>query len=113
MRPSGQIREGKKAAEAADSAVAECAVKEWNAQMERGTARHRPDWSPTVGITIAAGFPFLDAYCPGRRQVKQVDLRKLKPHDRTTLHGLIPLLTCCNCRPHALFANLVSLSRDE
>jgi len=42
-----------------------------------------------VGVAVAVGFPFLDAFCPGYRQLKQVDLRKLDRHERTTLHGLI------------------------
>ena len=118
MRPSDkdidrEIREGKKAAEAADRALAVRAVTQWNTLMQRGAARHRPAWSPTVGVAIAAQFYFLDAYCPGCRQQKQVGLRKLKRHDRTTLHGLIPLLSCRNCQPHPPFAKLVRLSQYE
>ena len=117
MRPSDkdidrEIREGKKAAEAAERALAERAVTEWNKLMERSAARHRPNWSPTVGVAIVARFYFLEALCPGCRQVKQVDLRKLKRHDHTALHGLIPLLSCRNCRPHPPFARLVKLSKD-
>ena len=56
-----------------------------------------------VGIAIAARFYFLDAYCPGCRQLKQIDLRKLDRHERTTLYGLIPFLSCQNCRPSPPF----------
>ena len=66
-----------------------------------------------VGIAIAARFYFLDAYCPGCRQLKQIDLRKLDRHERTTLYGLIPFLSCQNCRPSPPFARLVRLSQYE
>jgi hypothetical protein len=46
------------------------------------------DWSPMIGVALAARFYWLDAYCPGCRQVKQVDLRKLDRHPQTTLYGL-------------------------
>jgi hypothetical protein len=60
--------------------------------MERSASRNNPDWSPMVGVAVAARFYFLDVFCPGCRQLKQVDLRKLDRHERT-LHGLIPLLS--------------------
>jgi hypothetical protein len=41
------------------------------------------------------------------------DLRKLDRHERTTLHGLIPLLSCRNCQPQPPFAKLVKLSQYE
>ena len=118
MRPSDkdierEIRAGKKAAEAADRALAERAVTEWNTLMQSGAARHRPAWSPTVGVAVAARFYFLDAFCPGCRQVKQVDLRKLDRHERSTLQGLIPLLSCCNCQPQPPLAKLLKLSQNE
>lgn len=81
--------------------------------MERSAARHKPDWSPTVAVAIAAGFPFRDAHCPGCRKLKQVDLGKLDRHERTTLHGLIPFLSCRNCRPSPPFAKLVKLPKGE
>src|SRR3954466_8350769 len=62
---------------------------------------------------IAARYYFLDAYCPGCRQLKQVDLRQLRRHERTTLYSLIPLLSCTNCGPNPPFARLVKLSTDE
>src|SRR6187200_1938107 len=74
--------------------------------MERSAARHKPGWSPMVGVAVAAQFYCLDVFCPGCRQIKQVDLRKLDRHERTTLDGLIPLLRCQSCRPHPPFVRL-------
>ena len=118
MRPSdndidNENREGERYADAANRALAEHAVTTWNALMERSAKRHKPEWSPMVGVAIAARFYFLDAFCPGCRQIKQVDLRKLDRHERTTLHGLVPLLTCKSCQPHPPFARLVNLSQYE
>ena len=62
-----------------------------------------------IGVALAARYNFLDVFCPGCRQVKPVDLRTLKRHERTTLHGLIPSLSCRNCQPHPPFARLVRL----
>ena len=81
--------------------------------MECSATRHKPGWSPMVGVAIAARFYFLDAFCPGCRQVKQVDLRKLDRHERTTLHGLIPMLSCQRCQPQPPFARLVRLSQRQ
>jgi hypothetical protein len=118
MRPSDndidrEIREAERYADAASRALAERAVAKWNALMARGATRHRPGWSPMVGVAVAARFYFLDVLCPGCRQVKQVDLRKLDRHERTTLHGLIPMLSCQSCQPHPPFARLVRLSQHE
>jgi len=41
------------------------------------------------------------------------DLRKLDRHERTPLHGLIPLLSCKSCQPHPPFARLVRLSQHQ
>ena len=94
MRPSDndidrESREAETYGEAANRALALGAVTRWNTLMERSAARHKPDWSPMTGVAIAARFYFLDVLCPGCRQLKQVDLRKLERHERTTLHGLI------------------------
>ena len=119
MRPSDndidrENREAQTYAEAANRALAVEAVTRWNKLMERSAvARHQPDWSPMVGVALAAQFYFLYVVCPGCRQLKQVDLRTLDRHERTTLHGLIPLLSCRNCRPHPPFARLVRLSQHR
>jgi hypothetical protein len=86
------------------------AVTEWNRLMDR---RHKPGWSPALGVAIAAGFHFLDVRCPGCRQLKQVDLRTLGRHPQTTLYGLIPALSCQNCRPSPPLAHLLKLSQHE
>jgi hypothetical protein len=106
-----ESREVEKHHEAAHRALAVHAVTRWNKLMERSAPRHKPGWSPMIGVAIAARFYFLDAYCPGCRQLKQVDLRKLERHERTTLYGLIPLLSCRSCQPSPPFARLVRLSQ--
>ncbi len=108
-----EIGEAEKYADAANRALALEAATRWNKLMERSAARHKPDWSPMVGVAIAARFYFLDVFCPSCRQIKQVDLRKLDRHERTTLHGLIPLLSCRSCQPNPPFAKLVKLSKCE
>ena len=118
MRPSDneidrEISEAEKYADAANHALALEAVTRWNKLMERSASRHKPVWSPMVGVAVAAKFYFLDVSCPGCGQLKQVDLRKLDRHERTTLHGLIPLLSCQSCQPNPPFAKLVKLSKYE
>jgi len=100
-----EIGEAEKYADAANQALALEAVTRWNKLMERSASRHKPGWSPMVCVAVAARFYFLDLFCPGCRQIKQVDLRKLDRHERTTLDGLIPLLRCQSCRPHPLRAS--------
>ena len=118
MRPSDgdidrEIREAEMYHETAHRALALEAVTRWNKLMERSAGRHKPGWSPMVGVAVAAKFYFLDVYGPGCRQLKQVDLRKLDRHERTTLHGLIPMLSCRSCQPHPPFARLVRLSKHQ
>jgi hypothetical protein len=108
VRPSDkdierESRQVEKAHEESYRALAVHAVTRWNGLMERSASRRKPDWSPMVGVAIVARFYFLDAYCPGCRQLKQIDLRKLDRHERTTLYGLIPLLSCQNCQPNPPF----------
>ena|SRR5688572_17272873 len=86
------------------------AVTEWNKLMER---RHKPRWSPTIGVAIAAEFFWLDVWCPGCRQLKQVDLHTLDRHPQTSLYGLIPALSCRSCQPSPPFAQLVKLSQHQ
>src|SRR5215208_432363 len=108
-----EIREAEKHHATALRALAVEAVTKWNKLMERSAARHRPGWSPMIGVAIAARFYFLDVFCPGCRQVKQVDLRTLDRHRQTTLHGLIPKLSCKNCKRNPPFAKLLRLSQHE
>ena len=98
MRPSDndidrETREAETYHETAHHALAVEAVTTWSKLMERSAARHKPGWSPMVGVAVAAKFYFLDVFCPGCRQIKQVGLRKLDRHERTTLDGLIPMLS--------------------
>ena len=108
-----EIGEAEKYADAANQALALEAVTRWNKLMERSAARHKPGWSPMVAVAVAAKFYFLDVSCPGCGQLKQVDLRKLDRHERTTLHGLIPLLRCQSCQPNPPFARLVRRSQYQ
>jgi hypothetical protein len=63
-----------------------------------------------ISVALAARYYFLDVFCPGYHQVKQVDLRTVQRHERTTLHGLIPSLSCRNCQPHPPFARLAAVA---
>jgi len=118
MRPGDkdieqEIREGEKLHETAHRALCVEAVTKWNAAMERGANRHKPGWSPMISVAIAARFYVLDVWCPGCRQMKQVDLRTLDRHPQTTLDGLIPALTCQSCQPSPPLAQLVRLTQYE
>jgi hypothetical protein len=64
-------------------------------------------------VALAAKFFWLDVFCPGCRQLKQVDLRELDRHPQTTLYGLIPALSCRSCRPAPPFAQIVKLSQHQ
>jgi hypothetical protein len=88
-------------------ALCASAVTRWNSEMRK---RRRPRYSPMIGVALDARFYFLDVYCPGCRQSKQIDLRKLDRHPQTTLETLIPSLSCRNCQPNPPFARLVALS---
>lgn len=118
MRPSDtdidrESREAETYAEAAQRALAVEVVTRWNKLMERVPRATSPTGHPMIGVAVAARFYFLDVLCPGCRQVKQVDLRTLDRHERTTLHGLIPKLSCQSCQPQPPFARLLRLSQNE
>jgi len=115
MRPGDKDLEQEQRAaarthDAAHQALCIAAVTEWNRLMER---RHKPAWSPMIGVALAAQFYFLDIWCPGCRQLKQGDLRRLDRHPQTTLFGLIPSFSCRSCQPSPPFAQLVRLTRHE
>jgi len=42
-----------------------------------------------------------------------IDLRTLDRHPDAAVTSLIPALSCRSCRPHAPFAQLVSLSKSN
>ena len=69
MRPSDndidrEISEAEKYADAANQALALEAVTRWNKLMERSAARHKPGWSPMVGVAVAAGSAFSMSIVP-------------------------------------------------
>ena len=115
MRPGDkdleqEDRAARRQHEAAEHKLCVAAVTEWNRLMER---RHKPGWSPMIGVALAAKFHFLDVWCPGCRQLKQFDLRKLERHPQTRLYGLIPKLSCTSCQPSPPFAQLIRLTQHE
>ena len=72
MRPGDkdleqEDRAARRQHEAAEHKLCVAAVTEWNRLMER---RHKPGWSPMIGVALAAKFYFLDVWCPGCRQLK-------------------------------------------
>lgn len=90
--------------------LCEGAVERWNDELrDVGRARN----SPTISIATQARYYFLDVFCPGCRQTKQLDLRTVDRHERTRVEALIPSLSCRGCRPHAPFAELRGLSKEN
>ena len=72
MRPGDkdieqEDRAARRQHDAAQEALCVSAVTEWNRLMER---RHKPGWSPMIGVALAAKFYFLDVWCPGCRQLQ-------------------------------------------
>lgn len=78
-------------------------MEAWN---ERARIRRDPDPSPSIGVALTAGFHWLQVYCPGCRQVSQVDLRQVDRHPAASLSSLIPSLSCRRCIGGAPFAKL-------
>ena len=69
MRPSDndtdrEISEAEKYADAANQARALEAVSRWNKLMERSAARHKPGWSPMVGVAIPPNSIFSMSFAP-------------------------------------------------
>jgi hypothetical protein len=66
------------------------------------------DPSPSIGVALLAGHNWLQVYCPGCRQAKQVDLRDIDRHRGATIGSLIPHLSCRDCdgRGGAPFAKI-------
>jgi hypothetical protein len=81
-------------------------VTEWN---ERQAQRAPLLFSPTIGAASAAQHWWLWVRCPACT-TKALDLRRLDRYPNTMITGLIPALSCRNCRPHAPFAELLKLS---
>jgi hypothetical protein len=68
-------------------------------------------FSPTIGAAVAARYWYLWVRCPACRTINAIDLRTLDRHRDAAVTSLIPALSCRSCRPNALFAELVRLSR--
>jgi hypothetical protein len=85
-------------------------IEAWNARI---AAQMPMLWSPLIGPSIAAGYPYLRAFCPGCRTERAVDLRKVKRHPFASVTSLIPALSCNMCRPNAPFAKIAGLSQRE
>jgi hypothetical protein len=77
---------------------------------ERQAQRAPLLFSPTIGAAVSAQHWHLHVRCPACCTTQSVDLRRLDRHPDTMVTGLIPALSCRNCRPHAPFAELVKLS---
>ena len=94
---------------ARDAERRQCAevIEAWN---ERTRIRRDPDPSPSIGVAITAGYPWLQVYCPGCRQVSEVDLRTIDRHPAARVSSLIPALSCRRCIGSARFAKLRGLT---
>jgi len=95
---------------AADVAEAAHIIEAWNDRLASG---RRALFSPTIGAAAIAGYRWLTVYCPGCGTVKDIDLTTIRRHPDASLMSLIPELSCRNCRPHAPFAQLRRLRRDD
>jgi hypothetical protein len=98
---------------AADAEVlvdAEALIAAWN---ERQVRRMPLLFAPTIGAALATRYYFLWVYCPACRTMRDIDLRTLDRHRDATVTSLIPSLSCRSCRPHALFAELLRLSKTS
>lgn len=84
------------------------AMDAWN---ERTHVRRDPDPSPSIGVAIAAGHRWLQVYCPGCRQVKEVDLVAVDRHPAASLSSLIPALSCTSCPGGAPFARILGATK--
>jgi hypothetical protein len=66
-------------------------VERWNAEL---AATRVPQFSPTIGAAMRAGKPWLRLYCPGCRQVYQIDLRCIVRPQDFPITGLRAALVC-------------------
>src|SRR5262245_30382118 len=94
------------------AAVADAAhiIEAWNDRLASG---RRALFSPTIGAAAIAGYRWLTVHCPGCGTLKEMDLTAIRRHPDASLMSLIPELSCRNCRPHAPFAQLKGLRRDD
>jgi hypothetical protein len=89
---------------------AERLIAVWNERQAKGMPML---FSPTIGAAVAAQYWFLWIRCPACRTINAIDLRTLDRHPDAAVSSLIPVLSCRSCRPNALFAELVRLSRTS
>jgi hypothetical protein len=66
---------------------------------------------PTIGAAIAARRYFVVCECPACGQRGSIDLRMIDRHRGASIEGLIPMLSCRRCSPHAPFAKIIGLRR--
>ena len=65
---------------ATDEAIREdggAVIEAWNARIAAGMPMLA---SPLIGPAVAAGYPYLRCYCPGRRTERTLDLRTIDRH---------------------------------
>jgi hypothetical protein len=107
-----ELRAAEDAAEAATRKKCRLVVDRWN-EMVR--VRRSPDPSPSVGVALAAGYRWLQVYCPACRTISQVDISAIDVHRKATLASLIPRLSCRRCGPRSPFAKLKGITefREE
>jgi hypothetical protein len=76
------INAKRRVADAAAHAEAKAVVERWNEQLAVGRDML---WSPTIRVTLIAGTPWLDVFCPGCGTSRAIDLRKVSP--RVSCHA--------------------------
>jgi hypothetical protein len=118
MRPTDkdidtEIREGEKHHDVAHRALAVEAVTRWNAAVESGRPRHRPDWSPMIGVRSRRGTTGSMGGAPAAGSTSKSTCAKSIVIRRQRCTGLIPSLSCRSCQPSPPFAQLVKLSKHD
>lgn len=80
-------------------------VDRWNAQLAAA------QFSPTIGAAIRAGKSWLRLFCPGCRQMYQIDLRPIvRPHDFPVTALRAALVCESMCRSEGPKPKLLGLS---
>jgi hypothetical protein len=57
--------------------------------------------SPTIGLAINGGFPWLEVQCSRCRTASSIDLTAMKRPDQTCVHELEGKLRCQKCSKRA------------
>lgn len=85
------------------------AIEGWN---ERLRISEDPEPSPSIGVALTGGYRWLSFYCPGCRQVFDLDLASIDRHPRASIVSLITSLVCrSNCRGRSPLPQLLGLAR--